>query len=73
MKKFLILNSSFLIAILLMVSCGKKADQTTAENDTVAVEVEETPAAEENMYIDFTAVTPEGKELSLSDLVGKTD
>ena len=73
MKKILILNSSFLIAILLMVSCGKKADQTTAENDTVAVEVEEAPAAEENMYIDFTAVTPEGKELSLSDLVGKTD
>ena len=63
----------FALCALLMVSCGKKAEQTAAENDTVVVEAEQTPAAEENLYIDFTAVTPEGKELSLSDLVGKTD
>ena len=48
-------------AVLTFVGCGKKpAEQQAAP-------------AEENMYIDFTAVTPDGAELSLSDLVGKTD
>ncbi len=61
MKKFLILNFSFLIALMSLVGCGKKAEKPA-----------EAPA-DENMYIDFTAVTPEGRELAVSELVGKSD
>ena len=43
-----------------LVGCGKKA-QKPAE------------AADENKFINITALTPAGEELSLSDLVGKTD
>jgi len=60
MKKFLILNFSFLIALMAMVGCAKKPAEQKA------------PAAE-NQYINITAITPEGTELSLSDLVGQTD
>ena len=78
MKKFLIFNFSFLIAaLLLMTACGKKpaTEDQTQTTDTVVVEVEaeEAPAVDSTLYLDFTAVTPEGAELSLSDLVGKTD
>jgi len=45
--------------MLTLVSCGKKPAEQKAQD--------------ENMYIDFTALTPDGTELSLSDLVGKTD
>ena len=69
MKKYLY---SLIAASLLLVGCGKQAEQTATENDTVVVE--ETPVATaSDMYIDFTAVTPDGAELSLSDLVGQTD
>ena len=44
-----------------LVGCGKKAEKPA-----------EAPA-DENMYIDFTAVTPEGQELAVSELVGKSD
>ena len=60
MKKFLILNFSFLIALMAMVGCTKKPAEQKAPSD-------------ENQYINITALTPEGTELSLSDLVGQTD
>ena len=60
MKKFLILNFSFLIALMAMVGCTKKTAGQKAP-------------ADENQYINITALTPEGEELSLSDLVGQTD
>ena len=57
MKKYLLI---LLAAALTLVGCTKKpADQSTSEP--------------ENQYINITALTPEGTELSLSDLVGKTD
>ena len=57
MKKYLFI---LLAAVLTFVSCGKKPAEQKAP-------------ADENAYIDFTALTPAGQELSLSDLVGKTD
>ncbi|MBR6508682.1 MAG: hypothetical protein IKT19_04055, partial [Paludibacteraceae bacterium] len=57
MRKYLII----LAAALMMVGCGKKAEKPA-----------EAPV-DENMYIDFAAPTPSGEELSLSELVGKTD
>jgi len=64
----------------MFVACGKQTttEQTettqTAETTEAAEQVaEEAPAADPNAYVDFTAVTPTGAELSLSDLVGKTD
>lgn len=63
MKKYLII----LAAALMIVGCHKKP----AEQEKPTANSQELTA--ENMYIDFTAVTPEGSELSLSDLVGKTD
>ena len=57
MKKYLLI---LLAAALTLVGCTKKtANQSTSEP--------------ENQYINITALTPEGTELSLSDLVGKTD
>lgn len=47
-------------AVLTFVSCGKKPAKQKAP-------------ADENAYINFTALTPAGEELSLSDLVGQTD
>ena len=58
MKKYLVL---ILAATLSLVSCHKKPVTTP-----------ETPA-ETNMYIDITGVTLENTELSLSELVGKSD
>lgn len=72
MKKYLII----IAAALAFVACGKQTTtEQTETTDTVVVEdvVQEAPAADPNTYIDFTAVTPDGSELSLSDLVGKTD
>ena len=59
MKKILLFIA---VAILVFAGCTKKP----------AEQKEEVPA-QENQYIDITALTPEGTELSLSDLVGKTD
>ena len=67
MRKYLIIMAAALMA----VGCAKKPageEQQTVATDTVAVE-----APAENRYLDITGVTPEGKELSLSDVVGKTD
>ena len=61
MRKFLIFNFAFLIALIGLVSCHKKPATSTQ------------PPADENMYIDITGVTSDGVELSLSDFVGKTD
>ena len=63
-----------LAATLTLVACHKPAtEEQTPATDTVTVE--ETVAVPEvgGQFIDFTAVTPEGNELSLSELVGKTD
>ena len=59
MKKYLII----LAAALMVIGCHRKPAQ----------QEEQPQEAQEGMYIDFTAVTPEGEEMSLSDLVGKTD
>ena len=69
-KQFFILMA----AALTLVACHKPAtEEQTPATDSVAVE--EIVAVPEvgGQFIDFTAVTPEGNELSLSDLVGKTD
>ena len=62
-------------AALTLVACHKPAAEEQAPaTDTVAAE-EVIAAVPEvgGQFIDFTAVTPEGNELSLSDLVGQTD
>ena len=62
MKKNLLSFSVAVFAFLALAvsfsGCGKRAAEQTAE---------------ENEYINITALTPEGEELSLSDLVGQTD
>jgi thiol-disulfide isomerase/thioredoxin len=63
MKKYLII----LAAALMVIGCHRKP----AQQEKPTANSQELTA--ENMYIDFTAVTPEGEEMSLSDLVGKTD
>ena len=71
MKKLFILMA----AALTLVACHKPAAEEQAPaTDTVAAEeiVEAIPEVG-GQFIDFTAVTPEGTELSLSDLVGQTD
>ena len=50
-----------MLAALTLVGCGKKAAKPA-----------EAPV-DENLYTNITALTPSGEELSLSDLVGKTD
>jgi len=62
------LSTIIALCALMLVSCHKKP----AEQEGKAGEPQEVVAAE-NMYIDFIAVTPEGGEIALSDLVGKTD
>lgn len=57
MKKLLVI----LCAVLAFVGCAKEPKGT-----------QDAPQ-EENMYLNFTAVTPDGAEISLSDFVGKTD
>ena len=41
------------------------------EDEVVLPQIQ--PQEEQEVYINFKALTPEGKELALSDLVGKTD
>ena len=48
-----------LAAALAFIGCNKPAEQKAP--------------ADENVYINFTALTPAGEELSLSDLVGQKD
>lgn len=59
-------------AALTLVACHKPAqqDQSVATDTVEAVVSAPVVGAQ---YVDFTAVTPAGEELSLSDLVGKSD
>ena len=62
------------LAALTIVGCARKPAQPQEEEQEPQEEqelVEEVTI--DNPYTDFTAVTPEGEELSLSQLVGKTD
>lgn len=69
MKKFWLIA----LAALTIVGCARRPAQPQEEEQPQ----EEPELVEEvtldNPYTDFTAVTPEGEELSLSQLVGKTD
>ena len=70
MRKVLSFNFSFLIAVaLMMVGCAKKP----AQQEEQTAEPQQEQVVDEHAYIDITGVTPDGKELSLSELVGKTD
>ena len=72
MKKYLWI----IAAAMVMVGCGKqnKSSETT-QTDTVPLAEEEVQTGNTAgaYFTDFTGVTPDGKELSLSHLVGKTD
>jgi len=80
MKKYIILCTWCMVTLsLLLVGCGKKPAQTQtpeAMQDTTQEAIQE-PAQDltenENAYIDITGVTPDGAELSLSELVGQSD
>ena len=71
MKKYLLSYSVAFFALLAIAvsfsACGKKPaqqkEQTADSQEQVA----------ESQFINITALTPEGAELSLSDLVGQTD
>lgn len=72
MKKTLL----FIFAALVMVGCGKQNKESEETKDTVVI-VEEVAVPVGNTegayFTDITGVTPEGDELSLSELVGQTD
>ena len=65
MKKYLFI---VLAAAMTLTACHKKPAAQEGESGEPQEVV-----AQEGMYIDFTALTPSGEELSLSELVGKTD
>ena len=71
MKKIIL----FLAAAFLIVGCSKKPAQTTEtiEPAQTTQTTEPTEPADSSAYIDFSALTPSGEELALSDLVGQTD
>lgn len=76
MKKNIIsfvLCTMFLCAVAFS-ACGKKpaTDEQQSTTDTEAVEEHKVPGVGDPA-VNFTAVTPEGAELSLNDLIGKTD
>lgn len=62
-KSYLIL----LAAMLMMIGCAKQPAQEGQLQEAAQ------EAVDGNMYINITGVTPDGEELSLSELVGKTD
>lgn len=64
MKKILIIFT----AALMIVGCIKKPAQETPKNEPTTQEPQV-----EGLFTDITGVTLVGEELSLSDLVGKTD
>ena len=64
MKKYLLIFA----AALTIVGCTKKpAEQTTETSQTTQT------TADPSAYTNISALTPEGTELSLSEVVGKTD
>ena len=73
MKKIFNIHYSLFILLsasaLLLSSCGKKpakqAENTQEEAPVVTVD--------STLFVDIKGLTPEGKELALSDLVGETD
>ena len=68
MKKFWLIA----LAALTIVGCARRPAQPQEEEQPQEQELVEEVTID-NPYTDFTAVTPEGEELSLSQLVGKTD
>ena len=54
--------------MLIVAGCTKKPVQ-----EEQGQEPQQEQVADENAYIDIKALTPEGTELALSELVGKTD
>ena len=57
-----------LAAVLMFIGCAKQPAQQEQSQEQAQEQV-----VDENRYIDITAVTPDGQELSLSELIGKTD
>ena len=75
MKKYLLSFSVAVYALLAIAvsfsGCAKKPAQQEQQPEQEPAAQEQ--VVDENAYIDITGVTPDGKELSLSELVGKTD
>jgi thiol-disulfide isomerase/thioredoxin len=70
MKKYVLIFA----AALLIAGCTKKpAEQAAPQQEQPREQVAGQTDDDDNSYIDITALTPEGKELSLSEIVGKTD
>ncbi len=61
------------LATLVMIGCARKPAQPQEEQEPQEKQELVEEVAIDNPYTDFTAVTPEGEELSLSQLVGQTD
>ena len=68
MKKLLFL----LAAAILIAGCTKKNNQKQQDKQSEQTETKRQPTVG-SQYINLTALTPDGEELSLSDIVGKTD
>lgn len=66
MRKILV----FIAAALLIVGCAKKPAE---QQETPQEQPIEEQVVDSTLYLDITGLTPNGEELSLSDLVGKTD
>ena len=81
MKKHIILCTWYMVTLsLLLVGCGKKPAQQDSQDaqsqevmEQELIEQEVTKAVVGGPYLDFTGITPLADELSVSDLVGKTD
>lgn len=69
MKKFWLIA----LAALTIVGCARRPAQPQEEEQPQEEPEQVEEVTIDNPYTDFTAVTPEGEELSLSQLVGKTD
>ena len=66
MRKILV----FIAAALLIVGCAKKPAE---QQETPQEQPIEEQVVDSTLYLDITGLTPNGEELSLSDLVSKTD